>query len=138
MFQKGPGEGYHSAKDIVRALDPKLRCYNATEVLGHPYFVVLRDGPPGVGKRVGEGGPIARDAWNSALTKLRQDPQLAALSVWIEGGGSPAESVVFMAGWDSMIARDTNHTGDHPYKSPAYEAHRAGRQAAARHMDATK
>ena len=70
MFQKGPGEGYNEAKAEALALDPDLRCYNASEFVGRPYFVVLRGGGLGVGKRVGEGGRLARDAWRSAVSAL--------------------------------------------------------------------
>ena len=68
MFQKGPGEGYGAAKQEALALDPTLKCKNASALVGEPYFVVERDG-----KRVGSGGRIARDAWVSALDRLREE-----------------------------------------------------------------
>lgn len=71
MFQKGPGEGYHEAKAEVLAIEPGLRCFDASHMAGTSYFVVLRGGGIGVGKRVGEGGPLARAAWASALVNLR-------------------------------------------------------------------
>jgi hypothetical protein len=72
MFQRGPGEGYGAAKAEVLAIDPSLRCYNASDLVGRPYFVVMRGGGPGVGKRIGEGGRLARDAWGDALAKLQR------------------------------------------------------------------
>lgn len=136
MFQKGPGEGYGAAKQEALALNPALRCRRCV-VPGmgsfHRVSVLTQTGP----KKIGE-GKLARDAWADAVSHLRQDPRQAALDAWLGAGSSPNDADHFMAGWDSMIARDTNHTGDHPYRSPAYEAHRAGRVAAARHLDATK
>jgi len=72
MFQRGPGEGYGEAKAEALALDPSLKCYNASAYVGsHSYFVVLRGGGLGVGKRVGEGSTNARGAWLGALTALK-------------------------------------------------------------------
>jgi len=67
MFQKGPGEGYGAAKDEVLALDPSLRCKNATAQVGQSYYVVIRKD----GKRVGAGASNARGAWLSALSALQ-------------------------------------------------------------------
>lgn len=70
MFRKGPGEGYGETKAEVLAIEPGLRCFNASHLVGKPYHVVLRGGRLGTGKRVGEGGPLARDAWANALIAL--------------------------------------------------------------------
>lgn len=74
MFQKGPGEGYGEARADALAIEPGLRCYRASLIVGHPYYVVLRGGPLGVGKRVGEGGRVARQAWQNALLALAAQP----------------------------------------------------------------
>jgi hypothetical protein len=71
MFQRGPGEGYGAdAKADALALDTTLRCVRASHIVGRSYFVVLRGGGLGVGKRVGEGGNTAVEAWRSARAAL--------------------------------------------------------------------
>jgi hypothetical protein len=71
MFQRGPGEGYGTeAKSEALAIEPGLQCFNASREVGQSYFVVLRGGSLGVGKRVGAGGRTAIDAWRSALNAL--------------------------------------------------------------------
>lgn len=72
VFQKGPGEGYGAAKREALAIEPGLRCYRATEFVRAPFYVVLRGGRIGVGKRVGDGGKLARDAWAAAVVALRK------------------------------------------------------------------
>lgn len=70
MWQRGPGEGFHAAKDDALHLDPTLRCQRS-HYDGWRMYVVLRDG-----KVIGSGNQ-ARDAWAAALDYLREQAQAA-------------------------------------------------------------
>lgn len=66
MWQRGPGEGFHAAKDDALAINQKLRCrrvlYRGREIVGH----VVEDAG---GKTIGS-GRLSRDAWGDAFFKL--------------------------------------------------------------------
>lgn len=62
MFQRGPGEGYHAAKDEALAINPTLRCRK----LPNDHWFRVFDGEKVVGR-----GRIARDAWSDTLSHLR-------------------------------------------------------------------
>jgi hypothetical protein len=71
MFQKGPGGGFGAdAKAAALAINPKLKCFRASHLMGRPYYVVLEGGGIGVGKRVGQGGSNPIEAWRSARSAL--------------------------------------------------------------------
>lgn len=64
MFQRGPGEGYHAAKDYVLASEPGCRCRKVRD--GHRVvgFIVEREN-----KIIGR-GRSAREAWNDAKANI--------------------------------------------------------------------
>lgn len=69
MFQMGPGEGYHAAKDRALAIEPSLVCravFYAGKVAG--YRVEWPDG-----RKFADGAMMARNAWNNALDKLTKE-----------------------------------------------------------------
>lgn len=71
-WQKGPGEGYHAAKNDALAINPKLRCrlISRPSYEGGParrYGFVVEDG---AGKVIGKSAHQSRDAWGDAFFKL--------------------------------------------------------------------
>jgi hypothetical protein len=66
MWQKGPGEGFHAAKDDALAINPRLRC-RAVMYGSHRIGFVVEDE---TGKTIGKDPYQARDAWASAFFKL--------------------------------------------------------------------
>lgn len=71
MFQKGPGEDFHAAKEEVLAINPDFYCRRC-EVPGigsfHRVYLLTQSGPVKYGE-----GKLARDAWSDALTKLEAE-----------------------------------------------------------------
>ena len=65
MWQKGPGEGYHAAKDETIEIDPSAKCWRHRTARGTAYFVQI-----GSGRKFS--GAIARDAWWKALMHLNE------------------------------------------------------------------
>ena len=65
-WQKGPGEGYHAAKDDALAINPKLKCVRVCHRDGSQAGFVIEDER---GRNLGT-GLQARDAWNAAFFKL--------------------------------------------------------------------
>ncbi len=66
MFQRGPGEGYHAAKDDALAIDPSLRCTLVRDERGRTAGFIVRQAD---GRSIGH-GTVARDAWSAAFAKL--------------------------------------------------------------------
>lgn len=71
-WQKGPGEGYHAAKDAALAINPRLKCRAIRRATydGGPerlYGYVVEDEK---GKVIGKDVKQARDAWSDAFFKL--------------------------------------------------------------------
>lgn len=65
MFEKGPGEGFHAAKDAALSHDPHLRCEAVYYNGRREGFVVLNK----AGKVIGT-GKLSRDAWCAAYYKV--------------------------------------------------------------------
>jgi hypothetical protein len=65
MWQRGPGEGYMAAKDDALAINPKLKCRS-----GKPWGIAAFWIEDETGKRIGEPGRLARDAWGNAFLAL--------------------------------------------------------------------
>lgn len=65
-FQRGPGEGYHAAKDAVLAVVPTAVCVRRqfSSIRG---YVVYRTRGDTIGIA---GAGSAREAWSLALTRL--------------------------------------------------------------------
>jgi hypothetical protein len=63
-FQKGPGDGFHAAKDDALEINPRLKAKRCVEP-GMGAFHRVYDGE----RKVGE-GKLARDAWADALRNL--------------------------------------------------------------------
>lgn len=72
MWQKGPGEGFHAAKDDALAINPKLKCRAIRRAGYHGgparlYGYVVEDE---TGKVIGKSASQARDAWGAAFFAL--------------------------------------------------------------------
>lgn len=71
-WQKGPGEGFHAAKEDALAINPKLRCKAVRRASHHGgvprlYGYIVEDE---TGKKIGQSVTQARDAWADAFFKL--------------------------------------------------------------------
>ncbi len=71
MWQKGPGEGFHAAKDDALALDPALKCRAVfyQNYAGARRQIVGYVVENAKGETVGK-GTLSRDAWGEAVFKL--------------------------------------------------------------------
>lgn len=79
MMQKGPGEGYMSAKDETLALKPGLKCRRITWGESTLGYVVLD--PKDDDRQYGR-GPNARDAWNEALDCVKTGTRPSLEKTW--------------------------------------------------------
>ena len=71
-WQKGPGEGFHAAKDDALAIDPRLRCraIRRSSYHGGPQHLYGYVVENHLGAVMGKSVTQARDAWAEAFFKL--------------------------------------------------------------------
>lgn len=71
----------------IRALGivKSLRCEDLSDIMGRPYFAVLRNGG-----RVGDWGTCEETAWEAALRHL--DPRFSWATSWRSASNSAASS----------------------------------------------